>query len=211
MPLYPVLIALVILLGCRQHNQAAASPVDPIVIPVSDSVWQLADGSSLSWKGKHITGGGHEGYLLLEDGRLQIGSGKVTAGFFSIDMNAIGVTDIKNDRGRKDLEEHLRNEDFFDVKRFPKAWLTIQSVTGTGEQVRVKASLNLRGIAAPLEFPAMIRVMKDSVLAQAQFSFDRTRWGVMHQANNFLSTVKDGIIDNDIKIGLNLVFRKPKQ
>jgi polyisoprenoid-binding protein YceI len=210
MPLYAVLIALVILSGCRQREQTPVSPVDPVVIPVSDSAWQLAPGSFLTWKGKHITGGGHEGYLLLEDGRILIGSGKVTAGFFSIDMNTIRVTDIKDERGRKDLEEHLRNEDFFDVKRFPKAWVTIQSVTGAGEQFGIKASLNLRGIAAPIEFPAMIRMMKDSVIAQAQFTFDRTRWGVTHQANNFLSTVKDGIIDNDIKVGLNLVFRKVK-
>jgi polyisoprenoid-binding protein YceI len=208
MPLYPVLILLVLLLGCRQHKQAEASPVDPIVVSVTDTVWQLAAGSSLTWKGKHITGGGHEGYILIENGRLQIGSGKVTAGFFSIDMNTIRVTDIRDERGRKDLEEHLGNEDFFDIKRFPKAWLTIQSVNGTGEQLKFKGSLNLRGIAGPIEFPATIRIMKDSVVAQAQFTFDRTRWGVMHQSSSLLSTVKDGIIDNDIKVGLNLVFRK---
>ena len=47
--------------------------------------------------------------------------GKLAAANFTIDMTSITNTDIK-DKGKSDyLVSHLKNEDFFDVEKFPKA------------------------------------------------------------------------------------------
>ena len=51
----------------------------------------------------------------------------VESGSFVIDMNSISGTDLEAGKGKADLEGHLKNEDFFDVTKFPTAKFVITS------------------------------------------------------------------------------------
>ena len=72
--------------------------------------------SLVSWEGKTIAGSGHTGYIQLSSGSLDVVSGKVTSGKFVVDVKSIKTTDLKGDRAAR-LENHLKNEDFFDVSK----------------------------------------------------------------------------------------------
>ncbi len=94
--------------------------------------------SRVTWEGKDFAGAGkHVGTIQLTMGFLQVSENQVK-GDFEMDMKSIHDTDIKDERGRKDLEEHLRSEDFFAVDQFPKAFFNITKI----EPVPFNASSN---------------------------------------------------------------------
>lgn len=77
-----------------------------------------------------------------------------------------------------DLTNHLKNADFFDVKRFPKAKFEATSIEAGDEgMVNVTGDLTLLGQTHSLAFPASFSPDSDPVLT-ASFEIDRTQWGM---------------------------------
>ncbi len=136
--------------------------------------------------------GGHAGTIHVSEGHLLKTNEKITGGFFKIDMNTIDNTDIDNAESRKDLVNHLKNEDFFDVKKYPTAMLTITQVHYRDNvHLEVKADLTIKGITLPIEFQAEISA--DRAKVNSKFKIDRTRWGVNYNNNLKDSAISDAI------------------
>ncbi len=77
-----------------------------------------------------------------------------------------------------DLTTHLKNAEFFDVKRYPSAKFVATSVeAGDGGMVNVTGDLTLLGQTHSLAFPAKFSPESDPVLT-ASFEIDRTKWGM---------------------------------
>ncbi|WP_337041482.1 YceI family protein [Emticicia sp. 17c] len=171
----------------------------------------LPDKSQIIWQGSPVVGGGHQGTMIVSAGNLiTFPDGKVKGGNFIIDMNSIVNTDIKDEKGRKNLADHLKSEDFFDTKRFPVANFAITKVIASAKpnEYTVTGNLTLRGSTNAIVFPATIYQDKTQIKAQGRISIDRTRWGVTYKAYNFLSQMKENMISNEIKIAVDLVFAK---
>lgn len=96
----------------------------------TDTNWELNPKQSrLTWMGKPIVGSGHEGTIQLISGSLATSSsGQIIKGELGVDMTTIKNTDMKPDDGGKDLEDHLKNDDFFSVAKFPRASFSILKV-----------------------------------------------------------------------------------
>lgn len=83
--------------------------------------------SKVYWSGSYsFDYGGHEGSVKIKDGQLLSNEDKITSGSFVIDMNTIVNTDGDFSQ---DLIDHLKSEDFFEVKKYPTAKLIINKVT----------------------------------------------------------------------------------
>lgn len=75
----------------------------------------------------------------------------------------------------ENLTTHLKNADFFDVKRFPKASFNSTAVqAGEGSAVTITGDLTLLGQTHSLTFPATFEGGK----LTASFEIDRTKWGM---------------------------------
>lgn len=208
-------------IACQDTEQAPVLPAQQATVTaalVNANAAQHATGyelqvkeSQLTWSASHVVGGGHEGTLQLESGNLAAdASGKWVGGYFVIDMNSINVTDVKEKGEKSSLEKHLKDDDFFSVPKYPKAYFTLTSaVPGTGiNAYTITGKLNIKGINNDISFPATLAVIGDSVKAQASFRINRTKWGVNYQSGSIFSSLKDGIINDYLPITLNLVFKK---
>ena len=118
--------------------------------------------SELLWKGKKVTGE-HYGTIEVENGFIMIEDGVVTSGEIVINMPTIKVTDIESEEWNKKLEDHLKNEDFFNVVKFPVSSFTIkedfkiQPVNDWNiEKVLIAGDLEIRGIKIPTSIPMFI-------------------------------------------------------
>ncbi|MEA5256159.1 YceI family protein [Arcicella aquatica] len=168
--------------------------------------------SQIFWKGTPAFGyGGHEGTLKFSSGNMIVSNdGKIQGGTFVIDMNSIKNTDQKDLKGQRNLEEHLKADDFFAVGKYPQANFIIAKVQPTAQPNKYSITGNfiMKGISNQIVFTAFININKDNVVAKGDLSIYRSRWGITYKTPNFISTIKDDLIADEIPIKLDLVFKK---
>lgn len=171
--------------------------------------------SKVTWKGENFGGAGsHEGTIQLNSGYLLI-SADAVKGDFELDMNSIRNTDQRDEQGRKDLEEHLKSEDFFDVTKFPKAFFSITKIdpiplkaTNKADKYTVTGFLGIKGITNPITFVVVITVTNNVAHVQANLTFDRTKWNVTYQSKTIFNNLKEGALSDDVKISLDLILKE---
>jgi polyisoprenoid-binding protein YceI len=136
--------------------------------------------------------GGHDGFINFKEGYFIKTKDVITGGEFIIDMNSIINSDIKEKEGKDNLVKHLKDPDFFDVKKHPLARLVITSVEYFEDKsMRIKANLTLKDITKPIRFDARPNYQEKSLTAK--FKIDRKKWNV-----NYKSKMKDYAISDAI-------------
>ncbi|MEA5406100.1 YceI family protein [Arcicella sp. DC2W] len=168
--------------------------------------------SQVFWKGTPAFGfGGHEGTLKFSAGNIIVANnGKIQGGSFIIDMNSIKNTYQKDLKGQRNLEEHLKADDFFAVNKYPQANFVIVKVQPSSQpnNYTVTGNFIMRGISNQIVFTAYINHDKNNIFAKANLNIYRSRWGITYKTPNFISTIKDDLISDEIPIKLDLVFKK---
>jgi polyisoprenoid-binding protein YceI len=164
--------------------------------------------SVIHWVGKTIVDRKHTGTLHLSKGSLILDGNKVTGGDFTLNMSTIKVTDLPAERA-PNLERHLKDEDFFDVTKFPQGSFKITKVTYNGNTATITGNLTLKNITKSITFPATVQRTGDTVTASAKgVKFNRTEFDVKHRSGNFFSGLGDRAIEDDIVIDIELVASK---
>ena len=120
-------------------------------------------------------------------------------------MNSINATDVSGDRQTK-LNNHLKNEDFFETNKFPVATYKITSVTKSKNKAfpfMVYGNLTAKDKTNPVAFPAKIS-LKNGVLSivSDKFSFDRQKFGIAYAA-----AMKDVVVKDDIDMIINVTAK----
>ena len=99
------------------------------------------------------------------------------------------------------LTNHLKNPDFFDVRKYPK--ITFKSNGIEAGEVEGKAAiigtLTMLDKKAEIKVPCTVLVDEKTVTVDAAFVLDRSRWGM---------TYGEGKIDNNVDITARLVFNR---
>lgn len=149
--------------------------------------------SELKWSGEYaFYFGGHNGTISFKEGYFIKSNNVITGGEFIIDMNSIMCDDIEDDEANESLVNHLKNEDFFNVKEFKTAKLVITSVDYHNDtQMKVNANLTIKGITLPVNFQAEVNYEKQQMTSK--FKIDRQRWGI-----DYNSKLRDGAISDGI-------------
>ena len=149
-----------------------------------------SEASQVEWAGRNPNSR-HIGTVDIAKGVIDIKDGTVT-GTVEIDMNTIHNINLEGDELQPVLEAHLRSDDFFFTKMFPKAVFTFKKAKRiepgwlTAPSYHVNGELNLRGVSADLDFDATVALLEDSSLVlEAHFDIDRTRWNVIYGSTRF--------------------------
>lgn len=170
------------------------------VVGQNQKTYQLdSQESFIKWIGKYsFLFSEHTGTVKFKGGILYTSDGNITGGSFTIDMTTITNKEYEEGFGPV---EHLRNEDFFDVNKYPEAKLVITNVTFFSEENRHKmlGDLTIKGITKPVEF--WPEVYPEQQKMYVQLKIDRTRWGIVH--NN---EVKEHAISEAIELYVTLQF-----
>jgi len=161
--------------------------------------------SSLSWKGKKVTGE-HTGNINLASGALVWDGKTLKGGNFDIDVTSITITDLTDAGSNAKLLGHLKSDDFFGVEKFPKASFVITSVTAKEDHnYAVKGKLTIKGITNDVEFPAQVKAEGKKISATAKIIVDRTKYNIKFRSANFFENLGDKAIEDDFELDVKLV------
>ncbi len=98
------------------------------------------------------------------------------------------------------LTNHLKNPDFFDVKKYPKIEFTstkIKHDESQGDSATITGKLKLLGKEELLDVPVEVDGNDERIIVFAKFKLDRTKWGMTYGAGN---------IEKDVLITATLHF-----
>jgi polyisoprenoid-binding protein YceI len=206
--------------ACRDRSTAAiTAPTLAITDPAPSTLAGNVVGYSLviaesfvNWKGMHVMGkNGHQGFIKPLTGTLAFdASGAIAGGYFELDMNTITLTDKKDTSSDNGLVSHLKDPDFFDVKKYPRGTFQLTKATkGSGDSAYyITGQLTLRAITQEIQFPATIVRNGEDIVATASVTIDRTKWGITYQSGSVLGLVKDELLEDLVPVSLALRFHQ---
>ena len=164
--------------------------------------------STVIWTGSKPTGS-HTGNVSIKSGYLTFDHGRLVGGNFTIDMTSITCTDIEKESKKKYFVDHLKDEDFFDVTKFPEANLNIKKVRRLNSQeYEMSGKMTIKGITNDLTFISEVKLTGNSYVAIAKIIIDRTKYGVEYKSANVFKELGDKFIYDEIEFDIFLVSEK---
>ncbi len=160
--------------------------------------------STAIWLGKKLTGE-HGGGISLSKGIVISNGKKITSGSVEFDMNSMTNTDIADKKWSDKLIEHLRNDDFFSVDKYPTSKFEITKVQKKDADYEVTGKLTIKGVTNEINFPAMIKMDEKTLVVIAKISIDRTKFDIKYGSADFSDKIGDKAINNNFELNVNLV------
>ena len=154
--------------------------------------------SNLQWEAKKVVGAAHQGTLTFSSGEFTYKNNELIGASFVVDMNTLTVTDEGMDaKGKAKLEEHLKSDDFFAVKKFPSATLVLKKVTKTKAGYKAEGDLTIKGITKPIT----VELLRTAVEGFAStVIINRTQYDVKYGSGSFFSNLGDKAIEDNFTI-----------
>jgi polyisoprenoid-binding protein YceI len=122
--------------------------------------------------------------LMNADGHFHHLSGEVVADprDFRSARVSLSIEAASLDTGIGMRDNHLRSEDFFDVKRFPTITFESARVEGSGGQVTVVGRLTVRGVTREVAVPVSVNVTDTALMASGELVVNRREFGLSYQS-----------------------------
>jgi polyisoprenoid-binding protein YceI len=150
--------------------------------------------TKLSWTGYASVGNyAPTGTLNVGVGNLILNGKNVQKAQIEFDMKTIS-------HENKDLQNHLRNEDFFDVEKYPKAIFILQKVANN----QVIGLLKIKNIQQKISFPITMNMVDNEVNIKGSINIDRTAFGIKYNSTNFFQNLGDYAIKDNFRLEIDL-------
>tara|TARA_R110002049_G_scaffold143316_1_gene305321 strand:- start:4531 stop:5118 length:588 start_codon:yes stop_codon:yes gene_type:complete len=165
--------------------------------------------SLIKWTGSNLFKfNKHHGTVNFKSGVILKDKDSLSGGRFEIDMNSMINTDGKYNEM---LVWHLKNEDFFNVEKYPSAKLEITGIKYSDSiNLDIEGNLTIKNITEPIVYKAILKHDKDKLVMTAKFIIDRTRWKVNYESKSLLSSLKDDTISDAIEFEVTVVSKNEK-
>jgi len=194
--------------ACNGNTEKKVETTEKQTAAVVDGIGYTVDSTStITWTGSKPTGK-HTGTFKIKDGLLNVKDGALTGGTFTIDINSLNNEDLAGDAESKGkLEGHLKSPDFFDVAKYPTAKFEITAVEPNVDSTKtdfthiIKGNLTLKDSTKNVAIPARVTIDAKTVSASADFSIDRTLWGMNYKGPD---NPQDWIITKAVALKLNI-------
>ncbi len=154
-----------------------------------------ADASKIEFVGKKADGK-HEGGFKKFTSKAVANFEEPTKGTLEIEIDA---TSLWADDEK--LANHLKNPDFFDVRKYPKITFKSTGIVHGDDEARVVITGNWTMLdkTVQVEIPCAVVNTEKSIEVNATFVIDRTKWGM---------TYGEGKVNNDVDVKAHLVFNR---
>ena len=150
--------------------------------------------STINFTGSKVTGS-QSGSFKTFNGSFKVDAGTPVSGEFTIDMNSITTSKDK-------LTGHLKNEDFFNVAKFPEATFSVTQFSKTENGYDLSGNLTMVGITNNITFPATVEQTADTINLTSKFDINRQQWGISYPGR------KDDLIRDEFVLELDLTAKK---
>ena len=157
--------------------------------------------STISWTGKAA----FNTYTLT--GSLQAKSGEISITNDSIKELTV-IIDMKSlHHENKDLKKHLRNKDFFEVKKHQIAVFTLLNpVKINNRKTTLIGSMSIKNNTNTEEVE--VKIFKDKTLKiRFTTTLDRTKYGVKFNSPSFFKKMKENAIADEFILKSELIFK----
>ncbi|MGB1037668.1 MAG: YceI family protein [Bacteroidia bacterium] len=205
--LLAIIASVIVACSSPSASTEASEAQEEVAEAVATSVAYTVDvvNSQVAWRGTKPTGDFHGGLVSLTSGELSVENGAVSAGNFVVDMGSMVLTDEGLDEETTGkLLGHLKSPDFFDVEGHSTASFSITGSTADS----LTGNLTIKGVSKSISIPYTLTEEEGAVSANAEFSIDRTIWGVTYNSGNFFKDLGDYLIDDAIQFRVKLVATK---
>lgn len=195
-----------LLIGCQSDTTPISEPITQTQTPSETKTTSLLEGtyildtnsSIIEWSCGKIVGSPVVGTVQAQSGTLSVAQNWM--GSFVLDMTSIYTE-------KDDLVAHLKNEDFFDVEKYPTTTFQVTEVHQTNNTYQVTGDLTILNETHPITFQTTtIPQPNGNILMSAQFPINRTLWGVTYGSGSFFDNMGDKAIQDEILFQLHLVF-----
>jgi polyisoprenoid-binding protein YceI/rhodanese-related sulfurtransferase len=202
--------------GSATSSAPAPSTPPPATPPPLDGTFTLdREKSLIRWTGKNLLNH-HEGTVRLTSGEIVIDHGRLKHAWFTIDMRTLACADLTDATWNARFIQHLMDADFFDTANFPEATFSAESVTPIPKTTpgmpshHLTGLLTLRGKTDELTFPAIIGTADNgqTLGAQAELHFDRTRWGAIYGSGKFFDRLGQHLVNDLVHLHVKIVAAK---
>lgn len=169
--------------------------------------------SDLKWHAKKVTGE-HMGNIALKSGQVMVDGNKIVGGTFTIDMNAMTCTDIKDAAYNGKLIGHLKSDDFFSVEKNPTATFKINSIQPIANakagkpNATVTGDLTIKGITNQVSFPATLAVKNGIATAKGDVTIDRAKYDIRYGSKSFFDNLGDKAIYDEFVVSLDVTAKQ---
>lgn len=181
-----------------------------ISIPADGTYTASSEESLVKWFGYKVVGG-HDGIVALKSGSYTFENGVITSGEFVLDMTTIKTTDLEGQMATN-LDNHLKNEDFFDVSNHNEATFVVtSSEKKDNNTLLVNGDLTIKGITQAVQFPVTFieTSAEGQAVTMAKFEIDRTLWDIQFRSGKFFQDLGDSLIKDEI--GFELLVKASKE
>lgn len=159
------------------------------------------DKSKTDWVATEMRGTKRRtGIISFKNGLFLNHNGKIVGGKFIVDMETMDVTDIPLHEkiARRNLLNHLKSDDFFNVTNYPLSTLELTSVHQTkNDSLKVSGNLTIREVTKNIEFFAH----QKGGNFKTTFIFDRLDWNIAYEGGWADKT----FVDKDVELAIEIV------
>jgi polyisoprenoid-binding protein YceI len=162
----------------------------------------IIESEAISWTGYGEIGGySLTGKIQLKDASIQLESDSIKKAIIVLDMLSIS-------HENKDLESHLKGEDFFEVEKYPTANFVTESIKyWNATSAIAKGKLTIKGIAKQVNIPLQITANKTAKTIKGKFVIDRTQFGIKYNSKSFFGDLGDNAIKNNFDLVFEMVIK----
>lgn len=173
----------------------------------------IAKGSRVKWSAAHFGGvQGRFGTVQLISGNVLVNNDEVTNGNFVIGLNSLSVDNFGPEGKQKEsLEAHLKNEDFFNIGKFPTIAFEITDINRTTGDYNseITGNLTILETTKSVTFKANIAIHPEAVaINSVDFKINRQDWGLSYNTEGDVGVPKDYLIDDNIGLTINVKVEK---
>ncbi len=200
----PYLLLLLLVGSCIGKHQSDAQKI--VAYPATEFAIDFeADtlniniaGSKIDWIATEMRGTKRRtGTVSFKDGFLLVNNNGITGGKFIVDMETMDITDvpIHEKTARKNLIDHLKSNDFFNVTYYPLSTLEITGIEkSNNDSLKVSGNLAIRGITKNIGFFAY----QNENHFTANFTFNRLDWNIAYEG----SWADKTLVDKDVELNI---------
>jgi len=167
------------------------------IIPIDTSK------SKVTWKGTKMMGiGKHEGDIKITEGEFAVSKEKLVGGHFLVDMTTINVTDIPEHEPvpRRNLINHLKSEDFFEVAKFPNTKFEIKEAEYSMSDILLIGNLTIKDVTKEIAIKADLAIDDKHITLLSSFEINRFDWNLGYTG----SWADKTLVDKEVKITVNI-------
>jgi polyisoprenoid-binding protein YceI len=203
--LYALCFACVTVTGCYDPTEGTVSAGGAAPkkgnIEVSHNDRQLAldaENTDMKWTGSNTVGQTPYGFFYQLSGKAVVDgrSQELKSVEVLIDMTSVQAMDKK-------LTKKLKENGFFEVKKYPAASFESTSITKgprkddkDGTTHVIEGNFQLRDVTKSIQIPVAIKVDPESFTLTSEFSINRKDYGVVYENSAEDALIRDGVVIN---------------